>query len=169
MVFVRPDFSDGEVMKPEVGFGFALPRLLARGRGREVRHAEWSGLEACGVGLLVFGINWVCAAHFLPLFVRPLILRIIVFVALPVLLWVAFLLLYYLVSLVIRLLRRFGLYTATTNDPIQHLFFVFLTTLLALFLIRNGSPPEHWLGELWLGLLALNLVAVAIEKISGRA
>ncbi len=156
-------------MKPPLGFAFACTRLLARLGGREVRRAEWSGLEAYGVCLLVFGISWVCAARAIPLFVRPLGLQIVIFVTLPVLLWLIYLLLYYLISLGIRLFRWLGLYSAPTNDPIQHLFFVLLTTFLSLSLLRSEAVWLESLGGLWLALLALNLLSIVIEKLFGRA
>jgi len=152
-------------MRRQEGYAFALSRLVARLGGRKVRRAEWSTLETYGVGLLVFGISCVCAGRVLPLFVRATVLRVLLFGALPVLLWVTFLLLYYLVSLFIRLLRRFGLYSAPTNDPVQHLFFVWLTTVLSLLLVAKGSVWLQLLGGLWLGPLILNLISIPIERL----
>jgi hypothetical protein len=168
MVFVRPGVPVGK-MKPPLGFAFACSRLVARLGGREVCRAKWSGLEAYGVGLLVFGISWVCAAHAIPLFVRRLALQIVIFVTLPVLLWLIYLLLYYLISLGVRLFRRLGLYSAPTNDPIQHSFFVLLTTFLSFSLLRSESVWLESLGGLWLVLLALNLLSIVVEKLFGRA
>jgi hypothetical protein len=168
MVFVRPSVSAGE-MKPPLGFAFACSRLVARLGGREVRRAKWSGLEAYSVCLLVFGISWVYAARAIPLVVRPFALQIVIFVTLPVLLWLIHLLLYYLISLGIRLLRRLGLYSAPTNDPIQHLFFILLTTFLSLSLLQSEAIWLESLGGLWLALIALNLLSIVIEKFFGRA
>lgn len=167
MVFICLGVSAGE-MKPPLGFAFACSRLIARLGGRKASRAEWSGLEAYGVGLLVFGISWVCVARAIPSFVRPFALQIAIFLTLPVLLWVIYLLLYYLISLSIRPFRRFGLYSAPTNQPIQHLFFVLLTTFLSLSLLRSEVVWLESLGGLWLALLALNLLSIVIEKLFDR-
>jgi Predicted nucleoside-diphosphate sugar epimerases len=152
-------------MRPQFGFAFALSRLLARLSGRKVCRAQWSGLEAYGVCLLVFGISCVSAGRVLPLVVRPGILRVALFAALPVILWGGFLLLYYVLSLVIHLFRRLGLYSAATNAPLQQLFFASLTTILSFFLLRSGSGWLQSLGILWLGLLALNLISIVVERL----
>jgi hypothetical protein len=81
-------------------------------------------------------------------------------ILLPVGIWVAFLILYYLVSLVIALCRRLGLYAAVTNNPFQHVAIISLTTLLSLLLLRDECAWGKSLGILWLGLLGLNLLAV---------
>jgi hypothetical protein len=80
-----------------------------------------------------------------------------------------YLLLYYLISLGVRLFRRLGLYSAPTNDPIQHSFFVLLTTFLSFSLLRSESVWLESLGGLWLVLLALNLLSIVVEKLFGRA
>ena len=156
-------------MRQQSGFAFALPRLVVRLSGREVCRAQWSGLEANGVSLLVFGITWVCAGSALPLFVRPGVPRLVLFAVLPVMLWIGFLLVYYLISLLIRPFRRFRLYSAVTNVPIQHQFFVSLTTLLSFLLLRSDSGWLQSLGILWLGLLVLNLISMVIERLLDRA
>ena len=67
MVFVSPDFS--EAMKSdspsgrEIGYAFALPRLIARLGGRRARRAEFSRWEAYGMGILVFGVSCVFVAR----------------------------------------------------------------------------------------------------------
>jgi len=156
-------------MRTPLGFAFALPRLVARLGGREVLRAEWSGLEAYGVGLLVFGISYLCAAGLVPLFVRPMVFQVVTYAILPVILWLVLLLLYYLISLASRTFRQLGVYSASTNDPAQHLFFVVLTTFCSWFLVRSNAIWLQSLGCLWLALLGLNLVAIAIEKLLDRA
>ena len=164
MVFVCANVSAGEGMRPRLGFAFPLSRLVARLCGRRVCRAKWSVVEAYGVCLLVFGINWVCAGWVVPLFVRGILFQLLVVLILPVVLWLIFLLLYYLISLLIRLLRRLGLYSAPTNEPGQHFFFVCLTTFLSLLLLQSENLWLQSLGGVWLALLGLNLVALALEK-----
>ena len=57
----------------------------------------------------------------------------LVLLLLPFAVWVAFLLLYYVNSLMAAVLRRLGLYSAMTNNPFQHFVIMSLTTLIALY------------------------------------
>ena len=149
----------------ELGYAFALPRLIARLGGRNARREELSRWEAYGLGILVFGIGCVFAAHaFLP-FVRPVFPRLLALCVLPFAMWVAFLLLYYVNALVIALLRRAELYAAPTNNPFQHIVIMSLTTVAAALLLRDGNGWMRSLGILWLALLGLNLLAVVILKL----
>ena len=147
-----------------VGYAFALPRLLARLTGRKVRRAEFSGAEACGVGILVFGISCVFVARALLSIVRPLALYLAVLFILPFAIWIAFLFLYYLNSLVIALLRRLGFYSAVTNNPFQHIVIISLTSLIAFHFLGEERVWVKSLGAFWLGLLSLNLVSILVEK-----
>jgi hypothetical protein len=158
--------SDGR--RWERGYAFALPRVVARLAGHKVRRAEFSGAEAYGVGILVFGISCVWAGRALLSLVRPAPLRIIFLVLLPVGIWAAFLILYYLVSLLIALCRRLGLYSAVTNNPFQHVVIMSLTTLFALLLLRDQCVGVRSLGILWLGLLGFNLLALFCLNVMGE-
>ena len=150
---------------PQIGFAFALPRLVARFAGRKSRRAEFSGAEAYGLGILVFGINCVLVARaFLPI-VRPFALYGFVLFFLPFAVWLAFLLLYYLNSLVITLFRKLGLYSAVTNNPFQHAVIMSLTTLIALHFLGDDCDWVESLGIFWLGLLGLNILSIFVEKL----
>jgi hypothetical protein len=74
------------------------------------------------------------------------------------------LLLFYLNSLLARLLRRLGLYAVATNNPLQHFVVISLMTLLALWLAREPNEWLRSLGIFWLGLVGLNLLALAVLK-----
>ena len=123
----------------EIGYAFALPRLIARVGGRRARRAELSRWEAYGLGILVFGISCVFVAHILLSIVRPAFAQLLVLLLLPFAVWAAFLLLYYVNSLMTALLRRFGLYSAMTNNAFQHFVIISLTTLFAFLLVRDDS------------------------------
>jgi len=169
MVFVSPDFSEamkdgGSPSGREIGYAFALPRLIARLGGRRARRAEFSCWEAYGMGILVFGVSCVFVAHTLLPVVRPAFAQLLVLLLLPFAVWVAFLLLYYVNSLMTALLRRFGLYSAMTNNLFQHHVIMSLTTLLALLLVRDESGWMRSLGIFWLGLLFLNLISILFLK-----
>ena len=149
----------------QIGYAFALPRLAARLAGRKVRRAEFSCWEAYGFGILVFGISCVFGARqFLP-FVRPVALQVLVLFLIPFAIWVAFLILYYLNSLVIAPLRRLGLYSAITNNPFQHVVIMALTTGIAFHFLRDECDWVKSLGVFWLGLLFLNLLSILVEKL----
>ena len=147
------------------GYFFALPRLVARLAGGEVRRAEWSGCEVYGVGVFVFGMGCLGLGHALWPFVRPGFWRVLVIVILPVVAWVAFLFLYYVNSLFARILRALGLYSATTNNPLQHVVIISLMTLLAVCLLRDPSGWLQLLGIFWLALVGSNLLALVVLKI----
>ncbi len=149
----------------ERGYAFALPRLLARLGGGEVRRAELSRWEAYGLGILVFSLACVLAGHLLLPLVRPVFWRLLALFFLPFAVWVAFLLFFYLNALLAGGLRRLGLYRAVTNNPFQHFVIIGLTSLWAVLLIRTGTDWMCSLGVLWLGLLALNLLALGLLKL----
>ena len=150
----------GSPSRRELGYAFALPRLIARLGGRHVRRAEFSRWEAYGLGILVYGMSCVFVAHTFLRVVRPAFAQLLVLLLLPFAVWVAFLLLYYVNSLVIALLRQLGLYSALTNNLFQHFVIMSLTTLLALFLVWDESGWMRLLGIFWLGLLFLNLISI---------
>lgn len=155
-------------MKGERGYAFSLPLLLARWSGLPARRAELCRWEAYGLGILVFSLSCLCAARLLLPLVRPLPLRLCLLGLLPFATWLAFLILYYLNALLAGALRRLGLYQAPTNNSLQHVIIMTITTLLALWLARD----ESWLrslGWLWLSLLGLNLLALLILKIRHEA
>jgi hypothetical protein len=166
MVFARPDFSeamkeDGRTGGRDIGYAFALPRLIAYLCGRHPRRAELSRWEAYGLGILVFGISGVFMGRALLPVVRPGFVQLLVLVLLPFAVWTAFLLLYYVNSLVIALLRRLGLFSAR-NNQFQHFVIMFLTTLLAALLTLDEIVWIRWLGIIWFGLVSLNLVSILI-------
>ncbi len=145
----------------QLGYAFALPRLVARLAGRKVRRAELSRGEAYGVGLLVFGISCVVAARAILPFARPLVWQMLCLFFLPFAMWIAWLLLYYVNALFIAMFRKLGLYSAVTNNPFQHVIIMSLSTLLATLLAYKETGWMECLGILWLGLVALNLFSIA--------
>jgi hypothetical protein len=149
----------------ELGFAFALPRLAARLCGRTVRRAEFSGWEAYGLGILVFGISCLFAARRILPFVRPLLLQVFVLLLLPFVIWIAYLLFYFINAQVAALLRKLRLYSARTNNPFQHIVIMSGTTLLALLLLKDESGWVKSLGVFWLLLLFLNLLSLLILKL----
>ena len=148
-----------------IGYAFALPRLAARLAGRKVRRAEFSAGEAYGLGFLVFGLSCVFVTRLLFPFVRPVVFQALFLCLLPIAIWVAFLILYYLNFLVIAVLRRVGLYSAITNNPFQHTVIMSLITGIACSFLRDECDWVKSLGVFWLGLLSFNLLAILVEKL----
>lgn len=147
------------------GYAFALPRLLARLAGRKARRAEFSRVEAYGLGIVVFGLSLVGAGRVILPFVRPWFLRAIVLLLLPFVVWMAWLLLYYLNALLAAGLRRRGLYSAVTNNPLQHFIIMSLITALAVLFWREEAGWLRSLGAGWLLLLGANLLAIFFLKL----
>jgi hypothetical protein len=168
MVFPGADLSHAmnNSMTDQIGYAFALPRLLARLAGREARRAELSAAEAYGLGVLVFGMSCMFVARALLPMVRPFLLSLLVLFLVPFAVWIAFLLLYYLNSLVVALLRRLRFYSAITNNPFQHVVIMSLTTLIAFHFLGDECRWANSLGLFWLGLLGLNFLAILVEKLS---
>ena len=130
-----------------------------------MRRAEFSGGEAYGLGILVFGMSCVFAARLLLPFVRPAVLQALVVFLLPFAIWMAFLFLYYVNSLAVAALRRLGLYSAITNNPFQHVVIMSLTTVIALHFLRDECDWVRSLGVFWLALLGANLLSILILRI----
>jgi hypothetical protein len=153
-------------MKGESGYWFALPRLCARLAGQKVRRAEWSRWEAYGLGWLVFGIGCVFLGHALFAVVRPWPWRALCVLLTPLAIWIACLLLYLVNWLLASLLRRLGLYSSRTNNPLQSFILIALVTLLAALLVRDETGWLRSLGIFWLALVGLNLGAELLERIA---
>lgn len=149
----------------ERAYAFALPRLIVRLTGRTARRAELSRWEAYGTGILVFGVSCVFAARLLLPLVRLGPLQLLALLLLPFGMWVAFLILYFIIAQLAAVLRRLGLYAAVTNNPLQHAVIMSLTTLIALAFLRDECDWVKLLGAFWLALLILNLTSVLVEKL----
>lgn len=150
----------------ELGFWFALPRLLARLAGKKVRRAQWSALEGYGLGWLVFLFPCVFLWRGQLAVVRPIVFQIILFVLIPLAVWIGWLLLYFFVWLLAGLLRRSGLFSRPTNNPLQSFFIILIVSILALVFLRDEQFWLRLLGIFWLGLVALNLCAELILRLS---
>lgn len=149
----------------QVGYAFALPRLVARLAGGTARRAELSRWEAYGFGILVFGLSCVFAGRLLFHFVRPGLFQGLFLLLVPFAGWIAYLPLYFVNARVAALLRRLGLYSGPTNNSLQHFSFMTLTSGIALVFLRDECDWIKSLGVFWLGLLFCNLLAIVILKL----
>ena len=143
----------------EVGYSFALPRLLARIAGRKVRRAQWSASEAYSLGSLVFLLPCAWLWHEELAGARPLVRQILAVVLVPIFVWLGWLLVLAIVRCLAGALRRIGLYRAPTNLPLQSFFILTLVSLCALSFVREPNLVLRSLGVFWLGLVLLNFLA----------
>jgi hypothetical protein len=151
-------------LMPSVEFYFSLPRLLARWTGRGVDRTERNWLEANLVGSLVHLVAYGYAFHLLLADAR-LRQQLFLFIPLAFLVWIWWLIVLYLNSLIIKFLRACGLMKTMLDRRGQSLLICVMTTIFALQLLRAGS----WLsliGGLWIAAVMLNLLAALVLAVS---
>ena len=91
-------------------FYFSLFRLIALLRGGDARRAESNGFEAWLVGLMIYSIHYLFfATLFIPSHLEPWLTALLL-VALAFWVWLFWLLLLYLNSVIIKLLHLCGLF-----------------------------------------------------------
>jgi hypothetical protein len=83
------------------------------------------------------------------------------FLLLAIAAWVLWLVLLYLNSLVIRALRRIGLFRTRPNSRGQNIVIGIETTIFA-FVIISSATWLRFLGWIWLAIVALNLTAAVV-------
>ena len=136
---------------------FALPRLLRRMRGLSAARSESNWIEAYFVGNAIFIISCLFAANF---FWQKLSWWQNA-IALPLLIagvWIAWLIILYLHSLVVRVCWAVGLCTDLPRNRVQSVLMGIVTTAFAAQLLASGSWLQ-WIGAVWIVLVALNLGA----------
>jgi CDP-diglyceride synthetase len=149
-------------------FYFALPRLLAHWRGGNSTRAEKNSVEAWAGNLAIFGITYLYFARFIP-DGTTWWLSGLMFVALAFLVWLFWLLMLYLNSLILKLLRGIGLLRSLPARRGQGILIVATTAAMALALVQNGSFAGE-IAALWLTAIAMNLIAAGILAFSnGKA
>jgi len=142
------------------GYYFALPRLCQRlhGRGNEV--SENNAIEAyvgsVGTFIVTFLLAWQTFTHNLngwPIIVLFLLLILAV--------WIFWLLVFYINSLAIKVLRRTGLFRSASNRHAQDLFIGIVVAALA-YQLSILPSWMHYVGILYLIALGLNLMAAIL-------
>jgi len=151
-------------LKPAPQFYFALPRLLAGLRGGATARSERNALEAQLIGLIMYLIHYLFfATQFIPSELAPwstgLLLILLVFWV-----WLFWLLLLYISSIVIELLRPTGLFRSIPMRRAQSILWGLVTTAMACALLRS-SPWAHEIGAIWLVAVAMNLAAALVLAI----
>jgi hypothetical protein len=146
-------------------FYFSLFRVIALLRGGDPRRAESNGFEAWLVGLMIFSIHYLFfATLFVPSDLEPWLTALLL-VTLAFWIWLFWLLLLYLNSLIIKLLRTCGIFHTLPIRRAQSILWGISTTAMACMLLKS-SPALRELGAIWLVAVAMNLVAALILTFS---
>jgi hypothetical protein len=142
-------------------FYFSLFRVLATLRGGDARRAENNGFEAWLVGLMMYAIHYLFfATLFIPSHLPPW-LTALLFVVLAFCVWLFWLLLLYINSVIIKFLHLCGFFRALPIRRAQSILCGILTTAMACVLLRSSPAPRE-LGAIWLVAVAMNLAAAAV-------
>ncbi len=145
-------------------FYFSLPRLITLLRGGDTRRAERNAVEAWLVGLLIYLVHYLFFAHYLPphlAFWQTALLLI----ALAFWVWLFWLLLLYINSVIITLLCLCGLFRTVATRRTQSILWGIVTTAMACALLKD-SPWVREIGAIWLVTVALNLASAAVLAFS---
>jgi hypothetical protein len=149
-------------------FYFSLFRVMAMLRGGDTRRAENNGFEALLVGLMVYAIHYLFfATCFLPTNLEPWLTALLLIV-LAFWIWLFWLLLLYVNSITIKLLRVCGLFRAIPIRRAQSILWGIFTTAMACALLqRSGWVRE--LGAIWLVAVAMNLASAVVLAFGNAA
>jgi hypothetical protein len=141
-------------------FYFALPRLIASQFGWSAARQETNWLEANIVGS-VEHLIWYAFAADLLLRHRSLWAQILLLVPLAFAVWICWLIVLYVNSLLIRLLRLFRPIRDLSNARVQSVLLGIVTSVFASLLVMRDSSLAP-MGLLWVTAVSLNLLAAAI-------
>lgn len=149
-------------------FYFSLLRAIAMLRGGDARRTESNGFEAWLVGLTMYSIHYLFfATQFVPSNLEPW-LRGLLLIALVFWIWLFWLLLLYLNSVIIKLLRLCGLFQTIPTRRAQSILWGISTTAMAGVLLKS-SPSLRELGAIWLLAVVMNLSSAVILAFSDAA
>ena len=151
--------------KKSLQFYFALPRLIAKVRGGDAQRAESNWLEAYVVSLAIYFVQYILfAAKLVPLINQCWLIAVLLVVLLFVV-WLFWVLVLSINSLVIKLLHRGGMFRAIPIRRAQSILFGILTTAMAIALLTSGSSMRM-IGFGWLAAVMLNLAAAVVLSFS---
>lgn len=143
---------------------FALPRLLARLRGRSVARSEKNWTEANIVGGAVILISFLAVDRFIwsdcsGAAQLALVIPTLVFAC------IFWLIVIYLDAQIIKALRRLGYLRGVPNTRVQSVFVIAITTALACSLLDEGRLLGA-IGAAWITAAAANFIATALLRFS---
>jgi hypothetical protein len=149
-------------------FYFSLLRVIAMLRGGDARRAESNGFEAWLVGLTIYSIHYLFfATRFIPSN-RATWLTALLLVALAFWIWLFWLLLLYLNSVIIKVLHVGGLFRAIPTRRAQSILWGISTTAMACALLKS-SPLLREFAAIWLVAVAMNLASAVVLAFSDAA
>jgi hypothetical protein len=149
-------------------FYFSLLRVIAMLRGGDAGRAESNGFEALLVGLMIYSIHYsFFATLFIPSHLKPWLTALFL-VALAFWIWLFWLLLLYINSVIIKVLHVCGLFRAIPTRRAQSVLWGISTTVMAGALLKN-SPWLREFGAIWLVAVAMNLAAAVVLAFSDGA
>jgi hypothetical protein len=149
-------------------FYFSLLRFIAMLRGGDARRAESNGFEAWLVGLTIYSIHYFFfATLFIPSNLEPSLTALLL-IALVFWIWLFWLVVLYINSVIIKLLHLCGLLRTIPTRRAQSILWGISTTAMACLLLKS-SPSLRELGAIWLVAVAMNLAAAVFLAFSNEA
>ena len=148
-------------------FYFSLPRLVAKICGGDPRRAEINALEAWAGSLIFYLISYVFfAAQFIPTGL-PRWQTALLLVAVAFFVWLFWLLLLYINSLIIKMLQLCGLFRTIPIRRAQSILLGISMTAMACALLMRGSWMRG-VGLFWLLAVAANLACALVLTLSNE-
>jgi hypothetical protein len=149
-------------------FYFSLLRCMAKLRGGDTRRSESNATEAWLVGLMIYLIHYLFfATRLVPSQLAPW-LSALLLIAVAFWVWLFWLLLLYINSVIIKFLHLWGLLRAIPIRRAQSILWGIVTTAMACsFLQYSGWVRE--LGAIWLVAVGMNLISAAVLVFSNAA
>src|ERR1700741_5295001 len=144
----------------ETPFYFCLLRLLSKGWAGRARLSEGTSLEAHAGSLIIFAITYFFFVNIGSAQLRGWKMSA-AYLALAFAVWIFWLVVLYLNSVLIEGFRIFGLFQTTSNRRVQDFLVGILLSLFAIEL-WIGESWTRWLGLLWLTFVSLNILAALL-------
>lgn len=145
---------------PRPHFYFSLPRLIALFRGGDPSRAETNPVEAQVAGGAMYLISFLFFAQFVPASFKVW-QSALSFMALVIFIALFWLVVLFLNSLIIKLLRLGGILQGIPIRRAQSILLGISTTTMAWSLLQRAS----WMGEIaaiWVTAVGLNLAAAIV-------
>ena len=149
-------------------FYFSLFRVITMFRGGDARRTENNAFEAWLIGLMVYSIHYLFfAILFIPSNLKPWLTALLL-IALAFWIWLFWLLLLYVNSVIIAALRVGGLFRAIPTRRAQSILWGISTTAMACALLKSSPAPRE-LGAIWLVAVVMNLAAAMVLAFNNGA
>ena len=149
-------------------FYFSLLRVITMLRGGDARRTENNAFEAWLIGFMIYSIHYFFfATLFIPSNLKPWLTALLL-VALAFWIWLFWLLLLYVNSVIIKALHAGGLLRTIPTRRAQSILWGISTTAMAFALLKS-SPALRELGAIWLVAVAMNLVSAMILAFNNGA